>query len=234
MPRRHIGTERGFAKLKPIYVLIIDEHSLVRAGLRLLIETHSSVKVIGDAAGGGEAVRIAARAQPDVILVNLDMEAESGLDIFPDLLRSAGTAKIIALTGGRDSDVQHEAVRAGARGIVMKDQAVDVLIKAIEKVHAGELWLDRKMTARLVDQLSRPRIDDDPEVAKIATLTAREKEIIAVACQGLRNREVAKRLFISEITVRHHLTSIYSKLGLTDRFELALYAFRRGLAQPPS
>ncbi len=142
----------------------------------------------------------------------------------------------IVFTSPHVVEIQEEAVRAGARGIVIKDQAVDILIKAIQKVHEGELWLNRKMTAKLVDDLSRPNAGThrDPDAAKIATLTAREKEIIAIACQGLRNREVAKRLFISEVTVRHHLTSIYSKLGLTDRFELALYAFRRGLAEPPS
>jgi len=201
----------------------------------MLIETDSSIKVIGDAGNRAEAVKLAAREQPDIILLDLDIAHESGLAFFPDLHAAASRAKVIALTGVADPEIQHQAVRAGARGILIKDHTVDVLIKAIQKVHAGEIWLERKMTAKILDELSRPNAASsrDPEAAKIASLTAREKEIIAIACQGLRNREVAERLFISEVTVRHHLTSIYSKLGLTDRFELALYAFRKGLADPP-
>lgn len=231
-----MNLESDMATPKRIHVLIIDEHSLVRAGLRMLIETQPFIRVIGEAGSGAEAIQIATEEQPDIILLDLDMDAEDWLDFLPAVVRAARSAKVIALARASDTDLQQQAVRAGARGIVMKDQAVDVLIKAIEKVHAGEIWVDRKTTAKILDDLSRrsAQAKQDPEAAKIATLTAREKEIISIACQGLRNREVARRLFISEVTVRHHLTSIYSKLGLTDRFELALYAFRRGLAQPPS
>ncbi|RPI25444.1 MAG: DNA-binding response regulator [Acidobacteria bacterium] len=220
---------------RPIRVMIIDDHALVRAGLRMLIDAHRSMKVVADVGQRWEAIQAAAREHPDIILLDLDMGGESGLAFFPDLVTAAPGAKVIVLTGVRDADSHWQAVRSGARGLVLKDKAAEVLIKAIDKVHAGEIWLDAKTTARILDELARPNaaVRDDPDARKIATLTAREKEVIEVACLGVRNREIGRRLFISEVTVRHHLSSIYSKLGVADRFELTIYAFRHGLAQRP-
>jgi DNA-binding NarL/FixJ family response regulator len=121
-------------------------------------------------------------------------------------------------------------------GLVLKDKAAEVLIKAIETVHSGEVWLDGSLTASVISEISsvdksrRP----DPEAEKIRSLTGREREIVGLVCEGLKNKHIADRLFISEATVRNHLTSILSKLGLSDRFELALYAYRHHLARPPS
>jgi DNA-binding NarL/FixJ family response regulator len=220
----------------PIRVLIVDDHAVVRAGLRMLIDSESPMKVVAEAGTRVEAVQAAAREQPDIVLLDLDMGGESGLSFLPDLVCAARKAKILVLTGVRDPETHRKAVRASARGVVFKEKAVEVLIKAIEKVHGGEIWLDRALAASLLDELSRPSaaLADDPDAAKIATLTARERELIAVVSQGLRNKEIADRLFITDVTVRHHLTSIYSKLGVADRFELAVYAFRHGLARPPA
>ena len=163
------------------------------------------------------------------------MGGESGLSFLPDLAGAARKARILVLTGVRDPEAHRKAVRASARGVVFKEKAVEVLIKAIEKVHGGEIWLDRALASSLLEELSHPNaaFEGDPEGARIATLTTRERELIAVVSQGLRNKEIAGQLFITDVTVRHHLTSIYSKLGVADRFELAVYAFRHGLARPP-
>src|SRR5213080_3749701 len=195
----------------PIRVLIVDDHAVVRAGLRMLIDSQPSMKVVAEAGTRAESVQAAAREQPDIVLLDLDMGGESGLSFLPDLVDAARGAKILVLTGVRDPEAHRKAVRA------------------------GEIWLDRALASSLLEELSHPNaaFEGDLESARIATLTTRERELIAIVSQGLRNKEIADRLFITEVTVRHHLTSIYSKLGVADRFELAVYAFRHGLARPP-
>jgi two-component system nitrate/nitrite response regulator NarL len=121
---------------------------------------------------------------------------------------------------------------AGAMGVVLKEHAAEVLIKAINKVHQGEVWLDRSMMGTVLDEMTQaPEID--PEGARIASLSDREREVIALIAEGLKNKQIAQRLFISETTVTHHLSSIFSKLDVSDRLELIIYAFRHGLAQLP-
>jgi DNA-binding NarL/FixJ family response regulator len=125
-------------------------------------------------------------------------------------------------------------VRLGALGVVRKDQAASVLLKAIERVHAGEAWLDRTMVARVLSDLARPaEPPSNPEAAAIASLTDRECQVIQLICEGLQNKLIADRLAISEATVRHHLTSIFSKLRLNSRLELVIYAYQHDLARPP-
>jgi len=119
-------------------------------------------------------------------------------------------------------------------GLVLKEKAADVLLQAIEKVHAGEVWLEPAMIASVLGEMTGARASQllDPEVAKIASLTEREREVVTLMSQGLRNRQIAARLGISETTVRHHLTSIFAKLEVTDRLELVIYTYRHGLARP--
>jgi len=178
---------------------------------------------------------VVARTQPDVILMDLNLRDECVLSFLPDLLAANGDAKVLILTNLRDEELQRKAVRLGARGLVMKDQSFEVLAKAIERIYAGEMWLDRSMTAALIEELSRRREANktNPEAAKIETLTEREREVIAAVGEGLKNKEIGERLFISDITVRHHLTSIYSKLEVSDRLELIIYAYRHNLVPIP-
>jgi DNA-binding NarL/FixJ family response regulator len=136
------------------------------------------------------------------------------------------------LTGVRDVEMHRRAVRLGAVGLVLKEKAADVLLKAIAKVYAGEVWLDRLLIANVLSEITRPTSQSlDPEDIKIKALTVREREIIKLIGQGLKNQAIANRLCISEATVRHHLTSIFGKLGVGDRLELAIYAYRHGLAR---
>ncbi len=218
-----------------IRVLIVDDHAVVRAGLRMLIESQPGLMVVGEAKNRAEALTVAAREHPDVVLLDLNLNGESGLDLIPELLTAADGARVLLLTGMRDPEAHQRAVRLGAVGVVLKDQTAEVVVKAIEKVHDGEVWIDRAMMASVLNDLSRGRAaqETNPEVAKIAALTEREREVIRLIGEGLKNKQIADRLYISETTVRHHLTSIFSKLGVSDRLELVIYAYRYGLAKPP-
>ncbi|HXG64796.1 MAG TPA: response regulator transcription factor [Blastocatellia bacterium] len=217
---------------EPIRILLVDDHRILRAGLRMLIEDQPGMTLIGEAGTRAEALALAARERPDIILLDLDLAGESSLDFLPELLATADRARVIILTGVRDLALHQRAIALGAMGLVLKDQTGETLIKAIEKVHAGEVWIDRVMTASVLAELAGAKAKkDDPEAAKIATLTEREREIIALVGEGLPNKQIASRLFISEKTVRNHLVSIYSKLEVSDRLELAIYASRHGLTR---
>lgn len=215
--------------------MIVDDHEVVRSGLRMLIENQPQMMVVGEAGTVPEAVAVAQCADPEVILLDIDLGGESGLTALPQLTAGASGPRVLILTGLRDSDIHRTAIRLGAVGLVLKDQAAEVLIKAIERVHSGEAWVDRTMTANILGELRRAvdEKDEHPEAAKIATLSDREREVITLIGEGLKNRQIAEHLFISETTVHHHLTSIFSKLEVSDRFELMIYAFRHGLATPP-
>ena len=219
----------------PIRILIVDEHPIVRAGLRMLLENQPRMTVVGEAGSRGDAVAVAGREQPDMILLDLDLGAENGLDFLPELLSVAATAQVLVLTGIRDSEVHQRAVRLGAKGVVLKEKTADVLIKAMEKVHAGEAWLDRSTVSKVLARMSKAGEANgrDPEAAKIATLTARERDVIALVARGLGTKQIAEHLFISEKTVRNHLASIYSKLEVSYRLELAIYAYNHGLGASP-
>ena len=214
-----------------IRVLVIDDHEIFCAGLSLLLEQEPGINVVAEARNKNEALE-AARSRPDVILLDLDLGSDSGLELVPELMKAAPQARILVLTGVLDPGVHLRAVCLGAIGVVLKLEAARVLTKAIRKVHAGEAWLNRTMVANAMSELqTKERKDRDPERRKIESLTARESEIIALIGEGLRNKAIAERLYISEKTVRHHLTSIFSKLEVCDRLELMIYAFGHDLAK---
>jgi two-component system, NarL family, nitrate/nitrite response regulator NarL len=218
-----------------IGVLLIDDHQLVRTGLRILIERHPRMVVVGEAANRTQALDVAAREQPDIILLDLDMGGASSLDFLPQLQLVAPSARAILVTGVRAPEEYHHAVQLGVMGLVRKEEASEVLLEAIEKVHAGEAWLEPSLVARMINEMARARggavQPADPEAAKIASLTRREREVVALVGEGLYNNQIAARLSISESTVNHHLTSILKKLGLTNRFDLVVYAYRHDLAK---
>lgn len=218
---------------KPVRVLLIDDHAVVRAGLRMLLESQPGLIVVGEAANRSEALA-AARERPDIILLDLVLAEGSGLDFLPELLDVAEGARVLILTAVHDSEVHRRAIRLGAMGLVPKEEGAEILLKAIEKVHAGEVWLDRSMVASILGEMTQPGTGKptDPRAASVAKLSAREREVVALVGEGLKNKQIAERLFISEATVRHHLTSIFGKLGVADRLELAIFAYQYGLARP--
>jgi len=216
-------------------VLLVDDHRILCAGVRMLLESQPGMVVIGEASCRASALAMAAREQPDLILFDLDLGGEMALDCIPDLLAAAHKARVLILTGMRDPELHCQAVRLGAMGLVLKEKAAEVLLQAVEKVMAGEAWLERGMMAAVLGSMARPSTAQgaNPEAGKIARLTDREREVVALVCEGLRNKQIAERLYISDTTVRHHLTAIFAKLAVSDRLEMVLYAYRHGLAKPP-
>jgi DNA-binding NarL/FixJ family response regulator len=192
------------------------------------------MQVVATARSCAEALEKIGQVVPDVILLDLDLNGESALDILPALLANA-VSRVLVLTGERQQAILDRAVLSGVRGLLRKDASAELVLKAIEKVHQGELWLDQSTLARVVGGLIAPpapaRAMPDPERAKQAALTGREREIIGrvVAESGAMNKVLARQLFISEHTLRNHLTSIYQKLEVGNRLELYFYAVKHKL-----
>lgn len=214
------------ASAAPIRLLMVDDHAMVRRSLCGLLERYPHMRVAGEASTGQEALQWLQKETADIILLDLLLKNETGIDLLPLLQQAAPQARIIILTGWHDVLMHRRAISLGAQGLVLKDQAFDVLFKAIERVHQGEMWIDRNLMADVIADMNTSRHKPDPEIAKIATLSPREREVIELIGCGMKNKQIADRLFISETTVRHHLTSIFNKLEVTDRLELVIYAFR--------
>jgi DNA-binding NarL/FixJ family response regulator len=218
-----------------IRVLLLDYHTMVREGLRCLIEGHPGLEVVGEAGVCEEAKSLIQQLSPDIILLELNLDGDLDIDLVPELLSVAEDGRIILVTGIHEAQIQHQAVQLGVMGVVTKEESSSVLLKAIEKVHAGEVWIDRMMMADVLTQMWRARSgeEEDPERVKISLLSDREREVVELIGMGLKNKQIADCLSISEVTVRHHLTSVYSKLGVSDRLELIIYAYRHELAELP-
>jgi two-component system, NarL family, nitrate/nitrite response regulator NarL len=216
---------------KPIRILLVDNHEMVRKAFRTLIDSQYGMTVIADVSSHHEAVAIATAEQPDIVLLNIHPRKEDGLDFIPDLHSVARDARVLILVETSDSDVHTRAMLQGAVGVVSKEEAAEVLVKALEKVSMGEAWIDRATMANVLTELSRRNghVEKDDESARVATLTGRELQVVSLVCAGLKNKDIAGRLFISESTARHHLSSIFSKLDVSSRLDLIIYANRRGL-----
>lgn len=219
----------------------MGEYALSRAALRILIENQRRMKVVGEAANSTESLAKISE-KPDVILIDVDSRWDVVRDLIPNVVAVANGAQVLILMNSHDPEVHCQAVRLGAMGVVPKGKPAEVLVKAIERVHAGELWIDRLAMPSLMRgvrgasaaaEAKKATTKLDGESLKIASLTKREREVIALLGSGFASRQIAERLFIAETTVRHHLTSIFDKLGVCDRFELVFYAYRHGLAIPP-
>lgn len=216
----------------PIRILLINKDAIARAGVKLLLESGSGLKVVAQAGEKEEALKLAGQEQPDIILLHDNSIDQTEFEFLSELLAVNSQPRMILLTATADTQHHVEAVKKGVMGIVMVQNSPDVLFMAIEKVHAGEAWLDRALIANFISQKSIPA-KIDLQSKTIARLSAREREIIALVGEGLKNQQIADQLFLSEVTVRHHLTSIFKKLNVSDRLELVIYAYRTGLAQLP-
>jgi two-component system nitrate/nitrite response regulator NarL len=215
-----------------IRIIAVETQEMTRAGLCLLLSQHKGFQIIGSVSSWPEAMPLLKNERPDIMLISIG--PKDGLEFLPEILAVSPSTKILALSETADSEFHRRAVRFGAAGILSKDKSAAMLVKAIERVNEGEVWLDRFSTAGLVRELSRRGpAKQDPEQIKISSLTEREREVIRLAGQGLKNKQISEKLFISDITVHHHLTSIYSKLEVKDRMELLLYSYRNGLAEIP-
>ena len=218
-----------------IRVLLVDDHAVIRTGLKMLLESRPGLEVVGEVGDQESALRIAALEQPDIVLLDLDLDGQNSLQFMPALMNVAAQARVMILTASNDLDLQRRAVLLGALGVVQKREAGEVLIKAIENVHAGQVWLDNSIMTGVLAELSRGDggKKHSAESGRIGLLTKREREVVTLVGEGLRNKQIAEKLFISETTVRHHITSIFNKLGVSNRLNLVMYAYQHGLAKPP-
>lgn len=218
-----------------VRVVLIEEQALYRRGLCLLLSQQKRLHVIGDAAAWHEARDLVRREKPDIVLLTLCQGRGDDVAILPEIFAASEETKVLVVSEPGEQELQRQAIRLGAAGVIFKNKPEEMLLKAIDCVHAGEAWLDRSTTASLLKELS-PRnraAKKDPEEMKIESLSQREREVIQLVGKGLKNKQIAEALFISDVTVHHHLTAIYSKLDVADRLELIIYAYRNSLAELP-
>jgi DNA-binding NarL/FixJ family response regulator len=212
-----------------IRVALLDDHTLFRDGLRRLLDTEPDIDMVAEAKSGAEIFPLIEREQPDLLLLDLNLQNESGLDLLPRLLEQFPQLKILVLTASIDQEDRVNSIKLGAKGVVLKYAASENLIKSIRKVAEGEMWVDHETTKKLFEELADKR---GPKAeSPLDLLTDREREVTALVGEGMRNKEIADRLFISERTVKTHISNIFQKLDLSDRLELALFAINQGLAK---
>ncbi len=235
----HVGsimrTKAKAVAVERIRIVVLEEYEIFREGICLLLSQQENFEIVGDAGIGDQALAMIQCEQPDIVIIGLDSEKSENVDLLPEISKASETAKILIISNVNDREMHRKAMRLGAAGVLSKDKSTKMLVKAITCVNEGEVWLDRFTTASLIRELS-PRnkaLKQNPDEIKIASLTEREREVIQQIGKGFKNRQIADALFISEITVHHHLTSIYSKLEVADRFELLIFAYRNRLAELP-
>jgi two-component system, NarL family, nitrate/nitrite response regulator NarL len=210
-----------------IRILVADDHAIFRDGLRKLLEGADDVQIVGEASNGLECTKMLAKLKPDILLLDLRMPEKDGLGVLEEVNFDNLPTRVIVLTAAEDDRDVVRAMRLGARGVVLKQSASDLLHKSIRKVHEGEIWLDNRMTAEVIDAFKKS--SESGQRREKPLLSDREKEIVQLVAQGFRNREIGEKLFISEQTVKNHLHNIFDKLGVSDRLELALYAIHHRL-----
>jgi len=215
-----------------IRVVIADDHTIFRDGLKTLLAGRPELQVVGEACDGHEALKLVDKVRPDILLLDMSMPKASGMDVLRSLADSSnhGTMHTILLSGALEGEEITSAFELGARGIVLKDSAAQMLFKSIEAVMAGEYWIGRQSFANCIEALKQHRVAVK-KTPKNFGLTAREMEVLDKAVSGLSNKEIAARFAISEQTVKHHITSIFDKLGVYNRLELTLFALRHKLVQ---
>lgn len=216
------------SETQSIRVVIADDHPIFRDGLRRLLEAERDMQVVGEASDGMEAARLVAEKKPDMLLLDLVMPRQPGLETLRELATAAHPVRIVLLTAAIENAQIVEALQLGARGVVLKDSASQLLLKAMRAVVQGQYWVGRESVADLVQYL---RSSVGRGERKTFGLTPREMQVLSCVVEGLTNREIAQRFSLSEDTVKHHLTNIFNKTGVSTRLELALFALNHRLIE---
>ncbi|ERG63348.1 hypothetical protein L332_02630 [Agrococcus pavilionensis RW1] len=210
-----------------IRVLIVDDQALFRSGIRMLVESQPDLQCVGEAADGAQAVRLAEEQQPDVVLMDVRMPVLDGISATDRIVRAQPDVRVVVLTTFDLDEAAARAIRAGASGFVLKDAEPELVLAAIRTVHAGNEVVAASATRELFKAFGRQQRSAP---AAFAELTERERQIFALAAKGLSNTEIARSEFVSEATVKTHISRILGKLGLRDRVQLVVFAYEHGLA----
>jgi DNA-binding NarL/FixJ family response regulator len=215
-----------------ITILVADDHHLARSGLRAMLSAHDDLDVIGEAEDGAAAVEQALRLRPDVVVMDIRMPRLDGIEATRRLRAQPGSPQVLVLTTFDLDEYVYEALRAGASGFVLKDAPPSQLAEAVRTVAAGETLLAPAVTRRLVERFVRRPAPGAAEQKRVAELTEREHEVLRLIARGLSNGEIAARLYLSEATVKTHVTRILAKLDLRDRVQAVVFAYEIGLVEP--
>jgi DNA-binding NarL/FixJ family response regulator len=222
------------AAKQSVRVLIADDHVLVRDGFAMILSTQPDLQVVGEAADGDEAIRAARELHPDVVLMDIRMPNVDGIEATAAICRDT-RAKVLVLTTFDLDEYVYDALRAGASGFLLKDMRRSELVDAIRVVAAGEALLAPTVTRRLIADVvgrARPAAAASHPASRLTLLTARETEALRQIARGLSNAEIARELYVTEHTVKTHVSSLLSKLGLRDRVQAVVLAYESGLVQP--
>jgi DNA-binding NarL/FixJ family response regulator len=214
-----------------IKILIADDHAIFRDALRKLLELDDEIKIIGEASSGSECIKKLGKLKPDILLLDLRMPDMNGLAVLEEINFDTISTHVIVLTAAEDYRDVLRAMRLGVRGVVLKESAIDLLIGSIHRVHTGEISIDAQISAEMVKTFFGSFTPGASWGKPL--LTDREMEVVQLIAQGFQNKQIGKRLFISEQTVKNHLLNIFDKVGVSDRVELTLYAIHHHLIEKP-
>lgn len=210
-----------------IKVLVVDDHPVVRKGIRSLLAEEIDIQVIGEAVNGIEAIALAQKENPDVILMDLVMPEMNGIDAIQEIVKRMPEARILVMTSFAADDKVFPSIKAGALGYLLKDSDPEDLVRMIRQVYRGELSIHPTIARKVIQELNRP----SQEPLTPSPLTEREVEILQMLAKGVENKEIARLLFLREATVRTHVSNILGKLQLANRVQATLYALRKGITQ---
>lgn len=213
----------------PVRIVLVDDQSLFRAGIRMVIDSQSDLEVVGEASDGREAIEVVRQVRPDIVLMDVRMPVMDGLAATAEILREPEPPRVIVLTTFDLDEAAARAIQGGASGFLLKDSEPEFLLSAVRTVHAGSAVIAAQATRELFAHIADAG-STEPVPASFGALTEREREIFALAAAGLSNAEIAEREFLSEATVKTHISRILTKLALRDRVQLVVFAYRHGLA----
>ena len=220
------------ATAEPIRVLVVDDHALFRRGLQMVLGAETDIEVVGEASDGAEALKVAAETTPDIVLMDVRMPKRGGIDATTAIKDAVPSAKIIMLTISDEEADLYDAIKAGAMGYLLKEISIEEVASAVRAVYNGQSLISPSMASKLLTEFATMvRKDDERQQVPTPRLTDREMEVLKLVAKGMNNRDIAKKLFISENTVKNHIRNILEKLQLHSRMEAVVYAVREKLLE---